>query len=166
MESIKIRRAVLGDELILARIQTESWKIAFKDILSFDVLQKCVNIDKATNMYKSLLEKDKGFGYILEANGIPCMIAYWDKARDIEYSSHEELICIHSLPSVWRNGYGTILVNKVFEDMKKSGYQDVMLWVFKDNKNARMFYEKLGFVTFNTEKKDISPTEISYLRQL
>ncbi|WP_372440080.1 hypothetical protein [Clostridium tetanomorphum] len=29
--------------------------------------------------------------------------------------------------------------------MKKDGYQNIYLWVLKENKNAQLFYERNGF---------------------
>ena len=57
---VTIRKVQPGDESVLAFIQTESWKSAFKDILKADVLERCTNIDKARGMYKSLLDENKG----------------------------------------------------------------------------------------------------------
>ena len=62
-----IERVKLGDEELLAYIQTESWKAGFKDILNDDVLQKCTQIDKAIAMYRRLLEQNIGNGYLLKA---------------------------------------------------------------------------------------------------
>ena len=64
-----IRKVQPGDESTLAYIQTESWKSAFKDILNADVLERCTNIEKATRMYKSLLDENKGNGYIQFVDG-------------------------------------------------------------------------------------------------
>lgn len=57
-----IERAKLNDEETLAYIQMESWKVAFKDILSDDILQKCTQMDKATAMYQRLLKMNIGHG--------------------------------------------------------------------------------------------------------
>ena len=43
-----IRKAKIGDESILAYIQTESWKAGFDGILPSDVLEKCTQIDRVT----------------------------------------------------------------------------------------------------------------------
>lgn len=102
-----IRKARLGDESDLAYIQTESWKAAFKNILSDEVLEQTADINRATVMYKRSLDKGVGNGYILEANGKPHCIAWWDNARDEDMSEYAELICIHSLQDNWRKGYGT-----------------------------------------------------------
>ena len=105
MTEYKLRKAVVGDETVLAYIQTESWKAAFNDILSSDVLNKCTDINRATAMYKRLLDNQIGNGYILEVEGKPHMIAYWDATREDDMSGYAELICIHSLPNNWGKGY-------------------------------------------------------------
>ena len=47
-----IRKVRQGDEKALAYIQTESWKAAFGDILSPDVLENATDLTRATAMYK------------------------------------------------------------------------------------------------------------------
>lgn len=105
----EIERVKWGDEMILAYIQTESWKAAFKDILSPEVLTKYVNADKATMMYRRLIEQNIGNSYLLKVQGKPHCIAWWDVTREKDMPGYAELICIHSLPNQWRKGYGSKL---------------------------------------------------------
>lgn len=161
-----IRKVKAGDETDLAYIQTESWKAAFKNILSEELLQKSTEITRATAMYKRLLDESIGNGYILEVNEKPHCIAWWDRARDVDMSDYAELICIHSLQNKWRNGYGTKMMDKVLEDIKKAGYSKVMLWVFTDNDRARRFYEACGFVTYGKVKPCFETEEVCYERNL
>ena len=51
-----IRMVRQGDDKALAYSQTESWKAAFGDILSPDVLKKATDLTRATAMYQWLLE--------------------------------------------------------------------------------------------------------------
>lgn len=161
-----IRKVKSGDEMDLAYIQTESWKAAFKNILSEEILQKSTEINRVTTMYKRLLDESIGNGYILEVDEKPHCIAWWDKARDDDMSDYAELICIHSLHNRWRNGYGTKMMNMVLEDIKKAGYSKVMLWVFTDNDRARKFYEACGFTTYGKVKPCFETQEICYERKL
>ena len=161
-----IERVKLGDEETLAYIQTESWKAAFKDILSSDVLEKCTHVDKAIAMYRQLLERNIGNGYLLKVDGIPHCIAWWDSTRESDMPGYAELICIHSLQSQWRKGYGSKMMDTVLRDIANAGYSKVMLWVFEDNTRARMFYEKHGFVTKGKLKPNIEPKEICYEKNL
>lgn len=161
-----IERVRLGDEKTLAYIQTESWKAAFKDILSPDVLEKCTNLGKATMMYRRLLEQNIGNGYLLKVEDKPHCIAWWDSTREKDMPGYAELICIHSLPDQWRSGYGSKMMDTVLHDISVAGYTKVMLWVFEENTRARQFYERHGFTTEGKSKPNIEPIEICYEKQL
>ncbi|MBQ8783969.1 MAG: GNAT family N-acetyltransferase [Clostridia bacterium] len=161
-----IRRVKDGDETALAYIQTESWKVAFKTILSDEILQKCTEITRTTASYKRLLDEKIGNGYILEVDEKPHCIAWWDKARDDDMPDYAELICIHSLQDKWRKGYGTKMMDRVLSDIKAAEYSKVMLWVFTDNDRARAFYEACGFVTYGKVKSCFGTQEICYEKNL
>lgn len=161
-----IEKVKLGDESLLAYIQTESWKAGFKDILDPETLTKCTNIEKTTGMYKRLLVQNIGNGYLLRVDGKPHCIAWWDAARDSDMVGYAELICIHSLSDNWRKGYGSKMMETVLNDIKNAGYSKVMLWVFEENERARCFYEKHGFETEGKIKPNIEPKEICYEKNL
>ena len=155
-----------GDEAVLAYIQTESWKAGFKDILSAEVLDRCTQIDKATAMYRRLLEQDIGNGYLLKVGGGPHCIAWWDTTREKDMPGYAELICIHSLQDKWREGYGSRMMDKVLTDVSAAGYSKIMLWVFEANTRARRFYEAHGFTPNGKIKPDSEPAEICYEKTL
>ena len=163
---IDIRKVKQGDADALAYIQTESWKTAFKGIIDDETLEKCTNIDKARLMYQRLLDENKGNGYILTVDNKPHCIAYWDKARDPELTGKAELICIHSLPNNWHKGFGSKMMDMVLEDIKSSGYSEVVLWVFRDNLRARAFYEAKGFVLNDVTKAAFDSEEVLYSKFL
>lgn len=81
-KTVNIRRAEKEDEKSLAYIQTESWKEAFKGIVPAELLLKCTELERATTMYKKLLDENKGNGYILELDGTSHCIAWWAAARE------------------------------------------------------------------------------------
>ncbi len=161
-----IRKVEMGDENTLAYIQTESWKIAFQQILSKEVLEKCINIDKAKEMYANLLINKVGNGWILSVDNMPHCIAYWDKTRDEDMSDYAELICIHSLQQNWGKGYGSIMLEHVTGDIKAAEFDKVMLWVFEENTRARKFYENHGFIATEKKKTFYDAVEIMYYKAL
>lgn len=166
MMNYTIERVKLGDEEALAYIQTESWKAAFKDILQPDILARYTNPEKATAMYKRLLEQNIGNGYLLKVGEEPHCIAWWDATREQDMPGYAELICIHSLQGRWRNGYGSKMMETVLRDIANAGYAKVMLWVFEENVRARQFYEACGFVTNGKKKPAFESTEICYEKGL
>ena len=161
-----IERVKLGDEATLAFIQTESWKAGFMDILSKNTLTRYTQIDKATAMYHRLLEHKIGNGYLLKVENTPHCIAWWSATREEDMPNYAELICIHSLPNRWRNGYGKKMMDAVLGDIAKAGYTKVMLWVFEDNIRARHFYEALGFTATDKTKTDLEAREVCYTKTL
>lgn len=164
MKKYCIRKVNKGDENTLAYIQTESWKAAFNRIVAEDLLSKYTDITKVTVMYKKLLDAYKGNGYILEVEGKPHCIAYWDATREANMPGYAELICIHSLQDNWHKGYGSKMIDKIFNDVKKAGYSKMMLWVFTENNRAIGFYESKGFVASSKTQPAFGSTEIMYIK--
>ncbi len=165
MNTVTIRKVHPGDEHILAHIQTESWKTAFKDIMPADILARLTVPERAADMYNKLLEQNKGNGYILEIDGKPHGIAYWDATREPDLPGYAELICIHSLQPNWGRGYGSMLMERILADVSAAGYTRIMLWVFEQNLRAINFYKKHGFAPSDRKKDTHGAAEVMYIRE-
>ena len=163
---VYIRRAQIGDENSLAYVQTESWKEAFKKIIPAELLSECTKTERAAAMYKRLLEGQKGNGYILELDGKPHCIAYWGEAREKDMTGYAELLCIHSLKEGWHKGYGSLMMKRILDDVKKAGYSKIMLWVFDNNVRAIKFYEKHGFAASGKKQPAFGAMEEMYIKEL
>ena len=164
--NVTIRKARLGDEKILAYIQTESWKSAFVDIVSADDMIRYTDIAKAEAMYENVLKSTYAEMSILEIDGKPHCIAAWSKARNPQFSDNAEIICIHSLCDNWGKGYGSIMMNHILNEIKNSGYNSVLLWVFENNTRARSFYEKHGFELTDNKQISYGAVEVMYCKEL
>ena len=166
MADISIRRAIPGDEQVLAYIQTESWKAAFVGILSPEELERCTDIQKAEQMYHNVLRRD-GCNMAIEfVDGKPHCIAAWGKNRCDLGDTVGELICIQSLQNNWAKGYGSAMMNYVLDQLQQSNYESVILWVFEDNKRARKFYEKQGFELTEQTKMANGISELMYMKKI
>ena len=161
-----IRRVQQGDEHTLAYIQTESWKAAFVGIVPADLLEKCTEITRAESMYSRLLNESEGNGYILEVDSQAHCIAYWDASREGDMPGYAEIICIHSLQDKWHQGYGSQMMKQILSDIKASGFDKVMLWVFEENIRAIDFYKKHGFISNGRSQKALGAVEVMYERNL
>lgn len=164
--TIHIRRAESGDEARLAPVQTESWKAAFAGIVPTELLTQCTSIECAEKMYARLLTERRGNGYILELDGKPHCVAWWDAAREEGMPGAAELRCIHSLPENWRRGCGSRMMERVLADVKAAGYTKILLWVFTDNVRAIRFYEAQGFTFGGRKQPAFGTTEEMYVRAL
>lgn len=166
MSSVRIRPVELADAELLARVQTESWKAAFAGIIPPDLLSAHTSLTRAESMYRRLLEENKGHGRILTVDGEAHCIAYWDASRCRDMAGYAELICIHSLPDRWRMGYGSMMMDRVLEEMRNTGFGKVMLWVFAENRRAIGFYQKHGFKANGQRKEALGAVEVMYERTL
>ena len=165
MADWEISQGQPGDEDSFALIQTESWKAAFRDILTPEVLENATQLPKAVSMYRRLLEQHIGHGYLLRVDGQPHCIAWWDKSRDgADFGA--ELICIHSLPENWRKGCGRAMMERVLADVKKAGYETLVLWVFENNTRAIQFYKSFGFEPSGRRRPALGAVEEMYSKPL
>lgn len=73
------------------------------------------------------------------------------KSRLEEMNGFGEIISLYFLPEYMGKGYGRLLLRAVVGELKKMGFDKVFLWVLEENRNARRFYEKCGFV--QTERR-------------
>ena len=58
---------------------------------------------------------------------------------------HRASLGISIKKKAWGLGLGKLLMEKVLEQAKENGFEQVELGVFEDNSRARHLYEKLGF---------------------
>lgn len=166
MKDIELRRAKSGHEKILAHIQTESWKAAFSGILSSEELERSTDLEKAEAMYRNVLSHDLVNLVIEYVDKNPHCIAGWSPNRSDLGPNVAELICIHSLCDQWHQGYGSIMMYHIFDEIKEKGYSEVILWVFEKNLNARRFYEKHGFELTSVKNQSHGAIEIMYSKLL
>ena len=166
MDNVIIRKAVPGDEKVLAYIQTESWKAAFAGILSPEELVRCTDLQNAEQMYRNILLSEFCDMEIEFVEDKPHCIAAWGTNRCDLGDTVGELICIHSLQNNWAKGYGSAMMNYVLDQLQQANYESVILWVFEDNKSARKFYEKHGFELTGQTKAYNGITEVMYRKKL
>ena len=166
MAELSIRKAVPGDEQVLAYIQTESWKAAFATILSPEELARCTDVKRMEQMYQHIL-RSEGCGMAIGfVDDRPHCIAAWGDNRFDLGDSVGELICIHSLQNNWAKGYGSAMMDHVLVQLRQAQYGSVILWVFEDNTRARKFYEKHGFTPTGLKKQVKDTVEIMYRKEL
>lgn len=55
-------------------------------------------------------------------------------------------------PKYWRSGIGTKLLEKVFNWAKNEAFQEITLWVLRQNRIGISFYNKMGFNEDGTTK--------------
>ena len=57
-------------------------------------------------------------------------------------------------------------MKEVLEDIRKAGYKEVVLWVFKDNTRARGFFESQGFEATSVSRNAYDTEEMLYIMKV
>jgi ribosomal protein S18 acetylase RimI-like enzyme len=79
-----------------------------------------------------------------------------------------ELYTLYVTPDHWSTGAGRALMDRVLTEVRAEGYPRVILWVLRDNRRARRFYERAGFRRKGTEHPSYfaGVPEVRYVRDL
>ena len=159
-----IRAACIDDAPAIARVHVDSWRTAYKGIVSDRFLadisykqreqsarQRLNNLD----VYTYVAEDEQGriVGFI--AGGLN---------RDASEEYISELYAIYLLKEVQGQGIGKKLTQVLVERLIQEHYYSMLVWVLADNPSRR-FYEALGGQCVSTKHIEIGGImleEVSY----
>jgi ribosomal protein S18 acetylase RimI-like enzyme len=78
-----------------------------------------------------------------------------------------ELYSLYVAPDWWSTGTGRALMDRVLAGARAEGYPRIILWVLRDNRRARRFYERAGFRRKGAEHPSFAGVpEVRYVRDL
>lgn len=140
-----IRYLKNSDDLYkISKIYEESWKFAYQGIIPQDYLDKI-----GVGSWIGSITSSRRYNLVMIENDEYIGVVSFGQSRSIEFSDMGEIYSIYFLPEYVGKGFGTKLMQAVFKELKKQGYQTIYLWVLDDNISAKQFYEKNGFVRGN-----------------
>jgi ribosomal protein S18 acetylase RimI-like enzyme len=141
-----IRRAKLDDAHALAKIHIDSWRSAYCGIVPKEHLAK-MDYDQGAQRFQEAFAANLEETYLAEENGeVFGFLTLGDcRDSDIEHETTGEIWGIYLAPQHWRKGIGRILFREGETLLKSRGYAHAVLWVFEANKQAREFFETMGF---------------------
>lgn len=138
---MEIRNAAIDDIEDISRIHALSWKSAYKGIVPQAYLDE-LKEDFWVSAFEIWIKDNVLTAQLIFENGSPVGCVAYGKARDMSLPNWGEIVSIYLLPEYFNKGYGNILLNSALSDLQRFGYQNIYLWVLKENKQARRFYEK------------------------
>ncbi len=154
----------MQDSKDIAGIVICSWRAAYKDIISPEVMLEKTDINNRTELFSGIISEGIQNVYIISDDQKPCGFCTSNKCGDEDLPNAYEIIAFYFLPEYWGRGYAKQAMDYVLENIRKSGYKKVSLWTFEDNLRARRFYEKSGFVFDGTKKKSDLGDNLFYVR--
>lgn len=153
MKNIKIRRAVVGDEVGISKVHIQSWQEAYKGLLPQAYLDQLPSelSQRIENWKKSLVHSDR-WTFVAEGDkGIIGFILF-GPPREPSKAEYIELGAFYILAAYKGQGIGFRLLQAGFQLMRELGYQRAYCWVLETNPTIQ-FYEKNGAV-FSGQVRD------------
>ena len=149
-----IRRAVLGDEIQIAKVHIQSWQEAYKDLVPHDYLDKLPSeLEERIDMWKRILANPQRWTWVAETDKGIVGFSLFGPPRDSEKENNIELGAIYLLASEKNRGIGFSLLSAGFNKMRDLGYKKAYCWVLENNPTIK-FYERSGASYTGQTKQD------------
>lgn len=166
-----IRLAKEEDAYTIALIHVKSWQKIYRGHIPDSVLDH-LSVNVREQKWRDLINNDTKI-LVIEKNNAIVGFASLCAARDVDTNQKTcgEISAIYLHPEVWHQGLGKQLCQKAFFELKGMGFNKVILWVLKENTQARRFYESMGFISTGKTKTDkydenVTLHEICYQKKL
>ena len=138
-----IRPATLLDAADIARVHVASWRTTYGGLLPEEFLDS-LSETGYTDRWRRTLEQRETRIYVAEESSELVGFASGGRERAGESGYDGELYAIYVVDGAQRRGVGTELVRAVVGGLRELGLDDMIIWVLRDNRAARAFYERLG----------------------
>ena len=158
---VGIREAMVQDAEAIATIHVDSWQAAYRGILPEAYLANLAVTQRSEAWRKSIVA---GKPRVLVAQAddhdddadadetILGWVAFGDSRDGDKDHRWAEVETLYIAPAFWRKGVGNRLIDAARHALQSAGYTDVALWVLLDNRRARAFYKRSGFVCDNSSR--------------
>lgn len=139
-----VRRAVIADVPVIARVQVDGWRSTYEGIVPGDYLASLSYASREERWRAALVapSAERAVFVAEEKGGIVGFASCGpERTNDPEYRG--ELYTMYVARSAQRRGIGRILCSAVANDLKGRGFESMLVWVLERNPSRR-FYEVLG----------------------
>jgi len=167
-----IRAGSAADAAQVAAVQREGWFAAYEGIIPAEIIDRVTAPDDGARVRQSFRtrpwqrmlvavapdqedadRKDADqegasiVGYASFGPETDVLSAPWPHPLTTEGKDGKvaELYALYVRPAWWSTGTGRALLERVLARTSGAGYRSIMLWVLRDNRRARRFYERAGF---------------------
>jgi L-amino acid N-acyltransferase YncA len=155
MRIAQIRKANVEDASGIAFVHVRSWQVAYRGHMPDEFLDG-LDVEKRTNMWRQLTQDPDRIIFVAEdPEGRIIGFSALGPSRDADANPNTaEVGAIYVHPEKWEKGIGRALLSASLDQLRKSEFDKVTLWVLEANQRARSFYESFGFIQDGAMKDD------------
>lgn len=156
---VAIRGASASDVEAIAAMHLASWWAAYSDIVPDGFLDSISLASRIERWRRALSSSESPLTETIVAVGgdIVLGVCSFGPRRRPASSEIGEIYSLHVGPDSWRQGLGRALLDTSLQRLASRGFAGSVLWVLRDNWNARRFYEARGWVVIGeqmTQERD------------
>lgn len=153
--TVTIRRVLPKDAYAYTACHIVCWQQAYAGILPKEYLEHLPKeLETRAAQLADELSRETGWQYYCAQLGDAIVgRLIFGKSRDADKPAAGEIRSLYLLQDCWGQGYGRQLMEFAIDALQRLGYREALLWVLDENKRARRFYEKYGFVPDGTHKE-------------
>lgn len=174
LAAVAVRDATLDDAAEIALVHVRSWQAAYRQMIPDAVLDALSGqLRERTVSWQARIvssEPEDRSVIVAELDGEIAGFASTGPCRDEDRDASVtgEIYGFYVDPPLWRQGVGSVLMPVATARLEDQGWVEASLWVLEENRRARTFYERYGFVADGTRKSfeigGASPVEVRYER--
>ena len=140
-----MRPGRLSDLGRLVKVHKLSWQVTYRGHMPDDALDN-LPVDRWKAHWRKYVLAGKHLLVLAEGRAIRVFLNFGPtRDKDLDAKRISELYGIYLHPDHWRRGYGSRIAKAAIAILKEEDYDEVTLWVLRENSRARRFYENLGF---------------------
>ena len=164
--SIVVQQATKADVLPIAQILTQSWRGAFKELVSSDELTQIASEKRFCFILENVLSCDKGHLRMALRGGDPAGEIFWLSGQQ---NMDAEIVSLFVVPQAWGQGVGKQLLLQAEKEIQAERDNELIeLWTFQKNVHAQNFYERMGYTCSKRMRKSEfgGLLEIQYIKNV
>lgn len=141
----KIRKIEKKDSREVTHVVTVAWNEAYKGIVPDDVLQELyINEDERVKRFEKSFDEHEMTSLVLEVDGKVVGFSHYAPANQNNFPGCGEIRALYILSKYHGYGFGKKLVEESIKELKKMGFNKMIICCLRDNINANNFYEHIG----------------------
>jgi L-amino acid N-acyltransferase YncA len=161
---VSIRPAAAEDAEAIARVQVDTWRVAYSGSVP-DAFLDDMDVGERAARWREAIAQARGT-WVAEAGGKVVGFVAFGLCRDGDaFDAVGELYAIYVLADRWRGGVGTALHDVCLRELRRCGFEQATLWALDANPAAKAFYEARGWEADGaTAPHDFAGTELPVVR--
>jgi len=146
--------------IAMSLIHALGWRDTYVGYVPKDYLEREITDDRWVSVFRTNYLTANGCrGLLLYRDKVPVSCINYGPARQTNYNSREicrfdnaayadwgEIASFYTAPAERGKGYGGLLMEEALRRLRAAGYQNVFVFVLRENTCARKFYAAHGFV--------------------